>query len=78
MFVLCAACIALVEELNWLTGITNPKLKIQVGSFHLDAKGNSGAKEVSGKLDDKLINTEVHRPIIHNYNKHVCQCMSET
>lgn len=48
--ILFSACIALVEELNWLTGITSPKKKIQVGSFHLDSKGNSGAREVS-KLD---------------------------
>lgn len=41
----------MVDELNWLTGITSPKKKIQIGSFHLDAKGNSGAREVS-ELDD--------------------------
>jgi hypothetical protein len=42
----CLACIALIEEINWQTGITDPKKKIQIGNFQLDAKGNMKAREV--------------------------------
>jgi hypothetical protein len=50
----CGACIALIEEINWQTGIVSPKKKMQIGSFQLDAKGNMHVREVP------LAQSEVH------------------
>jgi len=49
-YVICAitaACIALVDEMNWKIGIVDKKSTLQVGSFRIDSSGNQKLHEVS-------------------------------
>ena len=76
------ACIALVEEINWQTGITDPKKKIQIGSFQLDARGNINAHEVTNYLHmqaymNNCIASQIHRAactslVLRSNNKRLC------
>lgn len=42
-----AACIALVDEMNWKIGSVDKKSTVQVGSFRIDSSGNQQLREVS-------------------------------
>jgi hypothetical protein len=39
----------MMEEFGWHIAATNEKSKIETGSFRLDSKGNTGAKQVYSK-----------------------------
>ena len=41
-----AACIALVDEMNWKIGSVDKKSTLQVGSFRIDSSGNQKLHEV--------------------------------
>lgn len=46
IFDVCAACIALVDEMNWKIGSVDEKSTVQVGSFRIDSSGNQQLREV--------------------------------
>jgi len=50
----CAACIALVDEMNWKIGNVDDKSTLQVGSFRIDSSGNQRLHEVSTFLPCKM------------------------
>lgn len=48
----CGACLAIVEEINQAIARVDPKKRIQVGSFRVDANGNQDLKEVPYSRSD--------------------------
>ncbi len=42
-----SACLALVEDMNWEIAATDPKQKIQIGSFRIDPQGRQDLREVA-------------------------------
>jgi len=42
-----AACIALIDEMNWKVSSVDKKSTVQVGSFRIDSNGNQKLHEVS-------------------------------
>jgi len=50
IFHVCAACIALVDEMSFKIGTVSDKSTVQVGSFRIDSNGNQQLREVRSFL----------------------------